>query len=165
MAKNADKTDLPIDGFSAVLNGLEGITNSIDPVFKKLTPEQMKAKNKVGIKRRGFLETAHGIVQKNAEYVPNFFDVAEFDLNMAKIQVLSQIQDETKKLVEYIKNIETIVGNEAYQEALSTHRYLREAAKSGMSGAKPLYQRMKKQFPNGKRLEDVEVPANDAANK
>jgi argininosuccinate lyase len=159
MATSANNSDLPVDEFSTTLTKLEEIISSIDPVFKKVTPEQRKAKNAVGIKRRGFVDTAHVIVQKNTDFVPNFFNVGEFNQKMAKMQVLSQVHNEIKKFTEYIRNAEILLGNDVYHDALSIHRYLREAAKSGMSGATPLYKRLKKQFPNGKRTEEIEVQA------
>jgi hypothetical protein len=152
---------VPERTFGDLLNTLETINSSFDPRFTKLSPEQRKAKNAVGLKRKGFVETAHLVAKKNPDFVPNFFDIDEFDRNMADVREVAHIHNMLTKIFEYVRNAEVILGNEAYRSALSIHRYLREASRSGMSGAKPLYQKLKKQFPNGSKKAET---AGEAAN-
>ncbi|MDR1566565.1 MAG: hypothetical protein LBS48_04680 [Treponema sp.] len=165
MATKTAKTVPQAVEFSSTLNQLEDIINSFDPRFKTLAPEFKKAKSKVGIKRRGFLETAHRIAQKNTEYAPAFFDIQEFDRIMAAMKDLMKLRNAELTLNGYIRNAETIINNEAYNLALSIYRYLREAAKSGKTGAKSLYDGLKKQFPNTKRSAHAETQAKEAADK
>jgi hypothetical protein len=151
MVERAAKT-VPSDvEFGSMLNQLEGIIDSFDPRFKTLAPELKRVRSQVGIKRKGFLEMAHGIAQKNSDYAPVFFDVEEFDRNMAAMRNISRLRNAERILNEYIKNAETVINNDAYHYALSIYRYLREAAKSGKIGAKSLYDGLKKQFYRSKR--------------
>jgi hypothetical protein len=151
MATKTSKTVPPAIEFSNMLNQLEGIISSFDSRFKAVTPELKKARSQVGIKRKGFLETAHGIAQEHSDYMPAFFDVGEFDQAMAAMNSLSRLRKAERMFHEYIRNAETIINNEAYHSALSIYGYLREAAKRGRSGAKSLYEGLKKQFPATRR--------------
>jgi hypothetical protein len=175
MATSAVTSDLPAENlaaqtgqgssryeFSVILESLEGIISVMDPVFTKLTPDQRRARNAVGIKRIGFIDTAREIALKNTEYLPNFFDIQAFKQDVECVHELMQLHNEANKLIEYLKGAEVIFGNEVYRSALSIHRYLREAARSGMSGAKPLYQRTKRQFPNGRVPNMIEEPVKEA---
>jgi hypothetical protein len=152
-----ERTEIPGSVFDEMLSTLESINNSFDPAFKELTPEQRKTKNAVALKRRGFIDIAHEIAMKNSSYTPGCFDYEEFDRNLSNVQRLSRIKNELKKVTEHVRNAELILNNDVYRKALSIHRYLREAMKSGMSGAKPLYLALKKQFPNGKGAVEAEI--------
>jgi hypothetical protein len=159
MAKTAQETVVPEGAFSDLLSKLEIINNSFDPAFTTLSPELRKTKNAVGLKRRGFVEAAHMVAMKNIDYVPNYFDIDLFDRQMTEIGKILQVHNALKRLTDYVKNAEIILGHETYKNALSIHRYLREASKSGVVGAKPLYQKLKKQFPNGRRQAETEEEA------
>jgi hypothetical protein len=159
MAAVVQKSDLPVDAFSEMLGKLEGINIAFALTLKKLSPKPKKSKNAIGIKRLGFVETAHVIALKNTGYIPSYLTIDDLNQDMTNVKVLSQLQNEAKKLTDYIRSSEILLSNSAYQNALSIHRYLREAAKSGQAGAKPLYLRLKKQFPHVKRPE-TELPPN-----
>jgi hypothetical protein len=163
MATTASKTVPPAIEFSSMLNQLEGIISSFDSRFKALTPDLKKAKSRVGIKRKGFLETAHGIARENTDYVPAFFDIAEFDRTMTAMKELSRLRKAERMFHEYIRNAEIIINNEAYHNALSIYGYLREATKRGRSGAKSLYEGLKKQFPSTKRSLQANTEASEGS--
>jgi exonuclease VII small subunit len=152
------KTDLPAIDFSAMLNQLESIVNAFESQSMKLTPEQKKLKNAVGIKRKGFLDAVQGIAEKNVSYMPNYFNPDEFSRKLVAMRTLNLLQNAERKLREHLRITEAVICNEIYRDALIVHRYLREAAKSGIGGARPLYERLKKQFTRTKRGEASEAP-------
>jgi hypothetical protein len=151
VATKSTTSDLPANAFSGIQAKLEEIINSFDPAFLKLSPEQRKAKNAVGMKRKGFIEMIYEVFRKNLSCVPPCFDRLSYERNIVNSRGLIQLQNSAKVLVEYIRNAEILISNEAYRESLALHRYLREAANSGVSGAKPIYDRLKKQFQVSKK--------------
>jgi hypothetical protein len=163
MAAKTAKTVPQAVEFSSALDQLEEIISAFDSRFKTLAPELKKSKSKVGIKRRGFVETAYRIAQKNSEFAPAYFDIDEFDRNMAAMKDLMKLRNAERTFNEYIRNAEIIVNNEAYNHALIIYRYLREASKSGKVGAKSLYDGLKKQFPSVKRAVQADAQAKKAS--
>jgi hypothetical protein len=122
MAKIAKRTDLPLNELSEILTKLEEINNSFAPELTELGPGQENARRAIGLKRRGFVEEAHSIAIKNAAYVPKYISAEELNQGIAITRVLAQLHTEVKKLDEFVRNADIILGNDTYRNALSIHR-------------------------------------------
>ena len=140
------KTVLPTPDFSQMLNQLESIISSFDPRLTKMTPEQRKTRSAVGIRRKGFIDMVQAIVSKNNDLMPGYLNLDDFNSAAASVNEIMLLQNSVRKLAEYLRNAEILVSNETYRSSLGVYRMVRDAALNGVSGAKPLYQRLKKQF-------------------
>jgi hypothetical protein len=112
----------------AVLAAIDIIRQKL-PFLLDLTPEERRALQTMGDKRRGFVEQALAIAELNEGILPRSFDVAEMRRNVALLASLRPILTALAQLSELVGDTYMAAGSEAYMSALLVYQFARSAGK------------------------------------
>jgi hypothetical protein len=132
--KNKAQTDV-----NAIKEGLE-------PYAKPLTPEERHTLPKMGDRNSILVEKAFGYATANPKFVPPYLDMDAFATDKEDALGLRVLHNSVRQLEEYIADIETLAGSEAYQAALLFYGYVKGLAAQDVPGAKAVYEELKTFF-------------------
>ena len=83
--------------------------------------------------------------------LPPYLEMGEFDTDFADAHGLWVLYNRIRQLEEGISDTQMTAGSEAYQSALLFYNSVKVTASSNVSGAKSVYEELKKRFPGTKR--------------
>ncbi|MDR1348507.1 MAG: hypothetical protein LBJ63_08815 [Prevotellaceae bacterium] len=140
---------------AGVLSQVQDLVNQANalllPYVTPLTSAERHTLPKMGEKTIGFVEKAHEFAVQNPNLCPPYLDMAEFDTDYADARNLFVLNNTTKQLNEAVDDTSMLAGSEAYQAALVFYNSVKVAARQDVTGAKAVYEELKKRFPGAKR--------------
>jgi hypothetical protein len=146
MNENRISYDLSDEWLNQVLQKLDEINNML-PVHLTLTDDERQGGFKLGDKGIGFLEKGKDYMKQAPQFSPGYLDMDE-TLRDANFSVkMNTVSRKIKVLQTLVEDLVTIAGMEALAGILSYYRSVKNAAKDGVPGAKPIYEDLKKRFP------------------
>jgi len=114
-----------------------------------------KRLNKVGIKKRGFIDRALALAEENPEILPRYLTVEKFRKDAQYFVSLHSLKDLAQQIQELLRNITAQAGDVAYTGALEFYAIVQEAADRRVDGTETLYREMEPFFkPLGTRKKD-----------
>lgn len=119
------------------------------------TPNERHDIFKMGEKSLSFVEKSYEFARQNPTLVPPFLNMSEFGADYADAHGLWNVQNAAKQLYEGIDDTTMIAGSEAFQAALVFYNSVKVAAANDISGAKAIYEELKKRFSGTKRKAPV----------
>lgn len=143
-----------------VEEGLNTIKEALKPYLVALPPEEKKSMVIVGDKLNDFIEKGLLHAQKNPDLVPPYLKLDEVQSDQKAWSFMRPVVSELEHLLSMVKDTGDLCGNEAYSSVLSFYHYVKQAAKDGVPGAKPIYEDLKSYFPSKgsrKNKEEEEV--------
>jgi hypothetical protein len=141
---------IPPDVLAQIQGLLQQASTLLLPYVTPLTPSERHTLAKMGEKTLSFVEKSHEFAAQNPNLVPPFLDMAAFDIDFADAHNLWPLFLLTQQLHENVDDTTMVAGSEAYQAALVFYNSVKMAARQDISGAKAVYEELKKRFPGHK---------------
>jgi len=123
----------------------------LNPYLLALTPDEKHELPKMGPKTLNFVEKAHEYAHANPNLVPPYLNMAAFDADFTDAHGLWNLNNRIRQLADGVLDTQMIAGSEAYQAALVFYNSVKVAASQDITGAKAVYEELKKRFPGGRR--------------
>jgi hypothetical protein len=133
----------------------------INPYLLALTPEERQALPKMGSRSLEFVEQAHDFAVQNSGHVPPYLNMTEFNVDFTDAHGLWTLLNSIQQLEQGVNDTEMVAGSEAYQAALTFYGFVKTEAKKDVSGAKAIYDELKKRFPTRRRRRASEETGTD----
>lgn len=122
------------------------IATLIRPYVLGLSKEERKKLAKMGDGSLPFVQKAVDYSKSNPEFAPAYFDPERFANALTVYTQLSSIFRPITLIFSDLEDTMTEAGSECYSMALTYYNSVKQAAKDGVSGAKPIYEDLKKRF-------------------
>ncbi len=106
---------------------------------------------KMGAQKTQFVNNCLQYMKQNPELTPQFVDVEEMEVDINAYRTLELINGRIRKIYSLIDDSKMLSGSEAYSSALCFYNNIKVAVKANVSGAKPIHENLRKQFPRKKR--------------
>ena len=150
MKANKHSSSIPAATLEQAKTKIEEVAELLKPYLIALTPDEKHEIPKMGPKTLNFVEKSHEYAHENPTLVPNYLNMAEFDTDFTDAHGLWTLHNRVTQLEEGINDTQMTAGSEAYQAALIFYNSVKVAASQGISGAKAVYEELKKRFPGSK---------------
>jgi hypothetical protein len=142
---------IPADVIELVRQKLNEIKFALAPYAVTLTPKERRDKNKMGEKTFTFVEKAHDYAVENPALVPPYLDMQKFNVDFADAHNLWTIRNDSEQVHEMIDDTAMAAGSEALDASLVFYNSTKVATAQDVSGAKAVYDELKKRFVRKKR--------------
>jgi hypothetical protein len=133
---------------SNINNLLAQLKTALAPYVHGLTTDEIAGIFKMGDKTVAFVDKIKDYTATNPEFVPSFMSVANFKVDVNAVNVLAPIAKSTKQISDDLNDTLMLCGNEALVAALIYYNSVKFNASQGVSGAKTIYEDLKKRFPS-----------------
>lgn len=138
-----DLTGAPMTSINGALDALEA-----SPAFGvTLTPEEKTKLAKASEKRAGFLEKAISYMGSSPQFIPGFVNMTEVNKDITSRGFYLQFLLRLRTLIAKGEDSFMVINSEIYRAALAYYEGVERAANMGVSGAQPIYDDLKKEFP------------------
>jgi len=134
--------------------GLAGLKTELLPLLVALSVENKRSLPLVGERLINFIEQAVKSADQNPNLVPPYLKLEDVKVDMEAWKYLNGISRELEHIVSLLNDTAALSGSEAYSSMLSYYNYLKQAAKDGVPGAKPIYDDLKHHFSVAKKIKD-----------
>jgi hypothetical protein len=151
MKHNKHSQHIPADILEQARARISEAVDLLKPYLIALTPTEKQEIPKMGPKTLNFVEKSHEFAHENPELVPHYLNMDEFDTDFADAHGLWTLYSRVMQLQEGISDTQMTAGSEAFQAALVFYNSVKVAASQDISGAKAVYEELKKRFPGKKR--------------
>lgn len=135
------------------------ITNSLKPYLIALKPVERQELPKMGDGTEPFVLKCLDYCVSNPEFGPAFTDFGELKADMKVYEQLIPIYRLVLQLENHLNDTTMQAGAESYVASLSYYNSVKYAAKANVSGAKAIFEDLKKRFAKAKAATGA-TPAN-----
>ncbi|MCZ4693572.1 hypothetical protein DWB61_00680 [Ancylomarina euxinus] len=149
--ENKVKIVLTEEQKTAIATGLKTLKDTLGPILISLTPYEKQSMLILGDKSISFVNKNLMYADQKPEFVPSYLDVNDWKIDMQARNDLAPYNAEIQELNSLLLDTIALCGNEAYLQALTYYNSVKQAAKSNIPGAKPIYEELKHQYPNHKK--------------
>ena len=134
---------------SSIDTAITGLKDALKPHLVAIPSD--KKKNMVVVAERlfDFIEKGIMLSDQNPTLTPPYLKMEDIKKDADAWRQLTHITKELEQILSLLNDTAAVCGNEAYNSTRSFYHYIKQAAKDGVPGAKPVYEEMKKQFPTG----------------
>ena len=154
---NIISIQIPQKELDSALSKIQEAHQILSPYLIALTLAERKAMPKMNEKTVPFVEKALNYMESEPTLTPGYLDTEEMRLDFQAAQQLTQVAREAQQLTSKLEDTITLTGSEAYIAALAYYHAIKGAARVNASGAKPIYEDLKKRFAfNGRRTKKPE---------
>jgi len=126
--------------------GLAGFKTELLPLLVALSADNKRNLPMVGERLINFVEQAVKSADQNPNLVPPYIKLEDVKADMEGWKYLNGISKELEHIVSLLNDTTALSGSEAYSSMLTYYNYLKQAAKDGVPGAKPIYDNLKHHF-------------------
>lgn len=130
-----------------VTTKLQQIRTALSPYLFTLTEEQRRVIPKMGDKTLAFVSKTVDYTNSNPEFTPSYLLKQELDDDFNAVSSLSPINNLLDQLQSDVDDTMMIAGSEAYVQSLIYYNAVRNAAATGQTAAKPIYDDLSNRFP------------------
>jgi hypothetical protein len=148
---NKHSQSIPADILEQAKAKITEAADLLKPYLLALTPTEKQEIPKMGPKTLNFVEKPHDFAHENPSLVPAYLNMDDFDTDLADAHGLWTLYNRVHQLEEGIGDTQMTAGSEAFQTALVFYNSVKVAASQNISGAKAVYEELKKRFPGNKR--------------
>ncbi len=136
---------------TAIAAGLKTLKDILGPILISLTPSEKQSMLMLGDKSISFVTKNLMYADQKPEFVPSYLNVDDWKIDMQARNDLAPYNAEIQELNSLLLDTIALCGNEAYLQALTYYNSVKQASKSNVPGAKPIYEDLKQQYPNHKK--------------
>ena len=151
MKANKHNQAIPTEVLDQAQAKIVEAANLLKPYLIALTPDERQEIPKMGPKTLNFVEKSHAYAHENPEFVPPYLQMGEFDTDFADAHGLWVLYNRIRQVEEGVSDTQMTAGSEAFQAALIFYNSVKVAASQNISGAKAVYEELKRRFPGGKK--------------
>jgi hypothetical protein len=134
-----------------VMEKMDELQKLVSPYITALTPAERMILPKMGEKTLAFVKKCHEFALQNPELCPNYFNIKEFGIDYEDAQGLYTAVNMATQLKESLADTQMCAGSEAFQSALVFYNSAKTAAGNDITGAKAVYEELRKRFPSHRR--------------
>lgn len=145
---------IPQQVIDDVLANIKKASDGLKPYLQGLTDEERQTLAKMGDKTLPFVSKSYAYCGSNADFAPNFLDIAELGKDLGTADALTPVMNALEVLRSDVDDTVLLCGNEAYTGARYYYNSVSFAAKNGNTSAKPIAEDLAKRFPGVKRKKD-----------
>jgi len=151
----------PIGSLEQLLADLHNILEVMrtDMMPTALTLAERRRLQGSGVRRYGFIDNASDVAEANPEFAPAFFTSAQLKNKIREIEVVRNISLTLQQMLRISDDLLLVLGDEAFQMALSYYNTVREAARRRQPGAMEIYRQMEPFFRRPRRPSDEPTEA------
>ncbi len=131
---------------TAIDNAVKVLETKLKPYLIALTPEERQTLPKAGDKTVAFLNKTKEFMESNPDLIPNFIDKDEFLVDLKAAEDLHVWFSVLNQIVSMLDDSMMLSASEAYMASLSYYGNAKNAAKMNISGAKEVYEELRKRF-------------------
>ncbi|MDR2138380.1 MAG: hypothetical protein LBP50_02360 [Tannerella sp.] len=146
---------IPPEVLAQAQANIDSAISLLAPYLLPLTPKERHDLPKMGDKTLSFVEKALEYAHRYPQLCPSYFNISNFDVDMADATGLRTVHISTKQLFGNIDDTVMVAGSEAYQAALIFYNAAKAAAAQNIPGAKEIYRDLKARFPRMKHKHEV----------
>ena len=151
MKANKHNQAIPSEVLDQAQAKIVEVATLLKPYLLALTPTERHELPKMGPKTLNFVEKSHEYAHENPSLIPPYLEIGEFDTDFADAHGLWTLYNHIRQLEDGISDTQMTAGSEAYQAALIFYNSAKIASSQNISGAKAVYEELKKRFPGGRR--------------
>lgn len=144
--ENTVNFNIPDEVIAEVSEGLAIIVERLQPYLIALTPQQRHDIPKMNDGTVPFVEKSLAYAQSSPQFAPPFMDVEALLMDMKVHGQLTPLLRTVTQLFNGLDDTTMEAGAESFVNALSYYNSVKLAAKSNVSGAKAIYEDLKKRF-------------------
>lgn len=149
--ENKIKIVLSEEQKTAISAALKSLKDTLNPILISLTTTEKQNMLILGDKSISFVGKNLMYAEQKPEFIPSYLDLNEWKIDMQARNDLTPYNAEIQELHSLLLDTITLCGNEAYLQALTYYNAVKQAAKSNVPGAKPIYAELKHQYTNHKK--------------
>lgn len=145
---------------------LQTLQSKLLPLLVDLSPQDRRELPKMGDKTLAFVAKALDYAQAHPGLCPPYLDVAEFQKDMATVQVLQGLLRPLAQVADIVDDSLMLAGSEAYAAALVFYQSAKSAQRSAVPGAATIADDLGARFPGrsaGSRAPAAAVASASAA--
>jgi hypothetical protein len=147
MDSNNHSVAIPAEVVQTVNQKLNEINQLLEQYSTPLTSQERHDLLSMGEKTLSFVQKALEFAEANPNLCPNYLDMTAFQIDMSDATGLRVIRNSSKQTFELLDDVVLLAGSEAYHAALTFYNYIKLLAAQDISGAKAVYEDLKKKFP------------------
>ena len=129
-----------------VAQKLQECKTALAPYLQALTSDQRKSLFKMGEKTVATVQKVKSYLDTNPEFAPTYMNKDEFLKDEDTVTKLSPLANLALQLGSDIEDTVMLAGSEALVAAMQYYGPVKEAAKQGVTTAKPIYEDLVKRF-------------------
>jgi len=126
--------------------GLAGFKTELIPLLVALSADNKRNLPMVGERLINFVEQAIKSADQNPDLIPPYIKLEGVKVDMETWKYMNALSKELEYIVSLLNDTAALSGSEAYSSMLSYYNFLKQAAKDGVPGAKPIYDNLKHHF-------------------
>lgn len=134
---------------------IQTLQTKLLPYLVTLSPDDRRQLPKMGDKTVSFVQKAQEYCTQNPDLVPQFLDVAEFDVDITAYEQIRSIYQPLLQVTDSLWDTMLLTGSEAYSASLSFYNFIRNATKSKVQKAETIYNDLSARFPGRPRKEET----------
>lgn len=128
------------------VKALKALQDKLNDQLIALKPKERHELPKMSDKTMPFVEKVVSYVDSRPEFVPFYLSPEELKIDFKAVNDLKQILREAEQLCQSLSDTITMSGSEAYTAALAYYSSVKQAAKSNVPNAQPVYEDLRKRF-------------------
>ena len=137
---------IPADVVTDATASINALALSLKPYIISLSKDERKKRPKMGDGTFPFVQKALDYSQSNPEFAPVYFNQEQLANIITVWNQLNSIFRPIQQLFSNLDDTTLEAGSEGYSMALTYYNSIKQAAKEGVPGAKPIYEDLKKRF-------------------
>jgi hypothetical protein len=155
MKANAHDKAIDEGYIQAAVTKLDELIKLFEAYITPLTPQERHDLPKMGPKTLEFVEKCYEFAEANPNLRPAYLNMNEFKIDFSDAHNLYLTVNKATQLLENLSDTQLAAGSEAYQSSLMFYNAVKNAAANDISGAKAVYEELRKRYPGKKRRRDT----------
>ena len=144
--ENKVSIEIPDEEVKLINEHFKAITLILKKYTIALSPEERRKKAKMGDKTIGFVEKVMEYAISNPSFIPSYMKIEDLNVDFKAANVMTNMFRITSQLSNELNDTILLCGSEAYTAALMYYSSVRQASKDNVTGAKTIYEDLKKRF-------------------
>jgi len=132
---------------------LTQLESKLGSVVIALSADQKKALPKANIRLLPFVNKVVAHAETNPEIIPSYVSGDELKVDVAAVNVLTEIYNRFKQIMEPLNDTITLSGSEAYQAGLKVYANVKALAKANVPGMQAIFDDLKVFFAKAGKSE------------
>ena len=150
------KVEFTPEQLDAMKQGLQQVTNVIDPIAPVLSNDDRRNYGSVAEQNKLLINSSKSYMEQFPDLKPAFVDKAEFDRDFAARKEIEALLIVMSDLQRKLTDMKILLDHDNYQDALMFYRGIRYLAREKVAGAVTIYNDLKQYFPRSTKAENVD---------
>jgi hypothetical protein len=124
----------------------------------QLSPAERRRLLGASQRRYGFIDEVSDVMSTNPRFIPSNVDEQEFKDEIRKFELIRNFNITLQQVLRITQDIQLVMGDSLYRQALSYYGSVRDAALRRVEGAQVLFNRLREFFRNIHRRRTTDEP-------